>query len=71
MTKDVITATPTESTTKVLRLMIEHNIRNVPVVPLIGQAIDYADGREYQTIGMITEMDLIRFANMKLHESEQ
>ena len=42
--------------------------RNLPVVPLLGQTIDYADGYEVEgkaVIGMITEMNIINFMFMK------
>jgi len=66
MTKNVITGSPTQSAVEVLRCMVTYGFRNLPVIPLMGTCIDYSDGREYETIGMLTELDVIKFVWLKL-----
>lgn len=70
MTKNVISVGPLDSALETLKLMVKHGIRNIPVIPMMGASIDYVDGREYESIGMLTEWDLIRYSFIKMQELE-
>jgi len=71
MTKSVIFAGPMDSALTTLKLMATSGIRNIPVMPLIGQSIDYVDGKDYATIGMLNEVDFIKYAYTKLKDTNQ
>jgi len=71
MTKDPLTAGPQDSAIETLKLMVSHNIRNIPVIPMLGQSIDYGDGKEYSTIGMLNEVDFIKYSFTKIKESNK
>jgi len=63
MTRNVITANSTQSVLSCLQIMREHKFRNLPVVPLLGDAIDYSELGPYENIGMLTEMDVIKYVH--------
>jgi len=61
MTSPVVSVAPTESTFNCLKTMLDNEFRNLPVVSLIGDSIDYVDEKNYVTLGLVTDMNVIEF----------
>jgi len=70
MTTKVISAGPMDSALGTLKLMASSGIRTIPVAPFIGKSIDYVDGKEYATIGMLNEVDFIKYAYTRLRDAQ-
>jgi len=71
MSKIPLTAAPQDSAIETLKLMVSHGIRNIPVIPMLGQSIDYGDGKDYSTIGMLNEVDVIKYSYSKIKEASE
>jgi len=58
MTKNVISVPDNTPISKGLKILLQHNIRSLPIFDLAGDELDYSN---ITTIGLISEMDIIEF----------
>lgn len=68
MSTNVVTVSHHSSLLETLQLMVSRKIRTLPVVPLLGNEINY--GEKDVLVGMITAMDVIKFIH-RLEEDDE
>jgi len=61
MEKNCMSVHPTTSVVNALEIMQTQKMRNISIVPLIGKTIDNDSGRNWSFVGMLTEMDIIKY----------
>jgi CBS domain-containing protein len=60
MTRKITTITGNTPFTEALRIMTNQSIRNLPIMPVVGDDLGY-DTEKYPVIGLVTEIDIITF----------
>jgi len=67
MTRGVVSVSPVQTVMDCLETMKNHRIRNVPIIPMLGDSIDYGEGKyEYSNMGMVTDLDVVKFIHKKM-----